>query len=146
LRTIVDRVEIEPRPNPRITSITLQDGEEVRADYYVSALQFDLLLKLLPAEATAGMDYFENLKKLELSPIVGIHLWYDRPIECPDALCLLDRRSDWIFNKTRNFNLPNKDTTYLSVVISADRELTDMPKEEIYALVRREVEEALPEA
>jgi squalene-associated FAD-dependent desaturase len=142
-RAIVDRLHVE---DGRVTGITLQSGEEAQADCYVSALQFDLLLKLLPPEVTEGAPYFENLKRLELSPIVGVHVWFDRPLDCPDALALLDRRTDWIFNKTKNFGLPESEGTYLSMVVSADRELTALPKEEIYARVLEEVRACLPEA
>lgn len=145
LKTIVDQIQIEGGASGRVTGITLMDGEEIRADYYVSALQFDLLLKLLPPEVTAGVPYFENLKRLELSPIVGVHLWFDRPLDCPHALALLDRETHWIFNKTKNFDLPDTQRTYLSMVISASPRLAAMPKEEILALVLEEVRACLPE-
>jgi squalene-associated FAD-dependent desaturase len=145
LKTIVDTVEVEGGAEGRITGLTLMNGERVEADYYISALQFDLLLKLLPAEVTEGVPYFENLKQIELSPIVGIHFWFDRRIECPDALAILDRESDWIFNKNRNFDASEEKGTYLSVVISASREIAAMPKETLEALVLEEVRACLPE-
>lgn len=142
LRTIVDRVEVR---DGRVAGVILNDGERVEADHYVSALQFDLLLKMLPLEATRGVPYFENLKQIEFSPIIGVHLWFDRPIDCPECIALLDRRTDWIFNKTRNFDLPADRGTYLSLVISADRELAAMPKEEVMARALADVHECLPE-
>ena len=81
----------------------LQSGERLQADAYVSALQFDLLLKLLPPEVKNGVPYWENLSKIELSPIAGVQIWFDREIDCPPALALLDRKTEWIFNKTKNF-------------------------------------------
>ena len=104
LRSTVDAIEFEGGPNGRVAGMTLQNGERLTADTYVSALQFDLLLKLLPAEITSGVPYWENLRGIELSPIMGVHLWFDRPIDCPPALAILDRPTEWIFNKTSLFD------------------------------------------
>lgn len=142
LKTTVDRVEVR---DGRVVGVILNNGERVEADYYVSALQCDLLLKILPQEVTRGIPYFENLKQIEFSPIIGVHLWFDRTIDCPECVALLDRRIDWIFNKTRNFDLPPDRGTYLSLVISADRELAAMPKEEVMARTLADVHDCLPE-
>ncbi|MCX6381541.1 MAG: hydroxysqualene dehydroxylase HpnE [Armatimonadetes bacterium] len=142
-RTIVDSVEVEGN---HIASITLQNGAVVTADYYVSALQFDLLLKILPAHLTEGVPYFENLKKMELSPLAGVHIWFDRPIECPPALALLDRETEWIFNKTKTWSLPQGAGTYLSMVISASHRFAKTPKEELLRIVLADVRAALPTA
>lgn len=146
LRTIVDQIHIEGGANGRVTGVTLMDGERVEADYYVSALQCDLLLKLLPPAVTAGIPYFENLKQIELAPILGVHLWFDRKLDCPEALSLLDRETEWIFNKTKNFDLPDTGTTYLSMVISASYRYKDLSKEEILTRVLADVRACVPDA
>lgn len=143
LREHVDAVEYDAASN-RIAGLRLVDGMHVCADLYVSALQFDLLLKLLPERATAGNPYFEQLRGLRFSPIVGVHLWFDRPIDCPQALALLDRESDWIFNKNANFDRPEGERAYLSVVISANRTLADLPKEQVLERVLADVHACLP--
>lgn len=129
-----------------IQKVVLQSGEALEADWFVSAVQFDLLLKLVPETVQGDSAFWDGIGRLEVSPIVGIHLWFDREIECPECLAVLDRRSQWIFNKTRNFGLPGEAGTYLSVVISADRELTAMSAERILQIVIEDVRECLPEA
>jgi zeta-carotene desaturase len=143
MRTIVQEIRFA---KGRVAGLLLSDGATVTADYYVSALQFDLLLKLLPPEVTAGVAYFENLKHLELAPLCGVHLWFDRPIDCPPALAILDRDTEWIFNKTQNFGLPPEQGTYLSIVISASHRFAQTAKEELLSRVVQEVRECLPEA
>jgi zeta-carotene desaturase len=145
-RTIVDRIHFEGGANGRVTGLTLLDGEPVVADYYISALQFDLLLKLLPPDVMAGVPYWENLNRIELSPIVGVHLWFDRPIGCPPALAVLDRTTEWIFNKTDLFALPQERGAYLSMVISASRPLAELPKTELTRRVLEDVRACLPDA
>ncbi len=160
LKTIVEKVHFD---EGRISAVSLQTGERLQADVYISALQFDLLLKLLPTDLKKGIPYWENMYQIELSPIAGVQIWFDREIDCPSALSLLDRKTEWIFNKTKNFsgldesngddgsqelpkNLIASPGTHLSMVLSASRPYAKMPKEELLALVLKDVEEALPEA
>ena len=148
LRTIVDEIEFaaDGAGLKRITGISLRDGMRLEADYYISALQFDLLLKLLPAEVTANVPYWQNLHGLELSPICGVHLWFDRPLDCPEALAVLDRETEWIFHKNRSFDMPEGAGSYLSIVISASHRLAGLPKEEILATVLADVHACLPDS
>jgi zeta-carotene desaturase len=142
-RTTVNAIHYQ---DGHVTGISLPDGEQVEADYYVSALQFDLLRKLLPAEATTDVAYFENLRQLELAPLLGVHLWFDRAFDCPPALALLDRETEWVFNKTKNFDLPQSQGTYLSTVISASRRYVGLSQEEILERTLADIRTSLPGA
>ncbi len=146
LRTIADRFHFSAEVPHRMTGVSLLDGTLLQADAYISALQFDLLLKLLPEEITAGVPYWQNLHGLELAPICGVHLWFDRPLDCPPALAVLDRETEWIFHKNRNFDAPDDSPSYLSIVISASHRLTALPKEEILARVLADVHACLPDS
>lgn len=145
-RTTVGTIEFVGGPNGRVTGFTLVDGERIEADYYVSALQFDLLLKQLPADITVGEPYWENLRSIELAPILGVSLRFDRPVDCPPALAILDRPTEWIFNKSRHYGLPENEGTLLSMVISASHRFEGMPKEELIEQVLQDVRACLPEA
>jgi squalene-associated FAD-dependent desaturase len=143
LKTTVNEMHFD---GGRISHLALTDGETIKTDYYVSGLQCDLLLKMLPSHISESDPYFANLRKVELVPIIGVHLWFDREIDCPAAISLLDRESDWIFNKTKNFGLNSQGGTYLSVVISAPGELEQWPKGKVIAHVLEDVRAAVPEA
>jgi squalene-associated FAD-dependent desaturase len=145
LKSIVDKVDVTASDPITIQGITLQNGESLTADYYICALQSDLLLKLLPASMTGIDPYWEGIRHIELSPIIGVHLWFDRVIECPEALALLDRETEWIFNKTLNFDDESASGTYLSAVISASRRYAEVSREDILARVLADVHESLPE-
>jgi zeta-carotene desaturase len=148
LKTMVDKLQFEVDGNGKsyLKSVSLQNRERLTAEYYVSALQHDLLLKLLPSVVTTGVPYWEQMRDIELSPIIGVHLWFDRVIECPEALATLDRETEWIFNKNLNFDLGNDKPTYLSAVISATHRYANTPKEKILARVLEDVRACLPEA
>ena len=105
-----------------------------------------LLLKALPPEVTTSTPYFENLRQIKTAPLAGIHLWFDRHFDCPPALALLDRETEWIFNKSQNWSLPQEQGTYLSMVISASHRFAKTPKEEIVRTVLEDVRSAIPGA
>lgn len=144
LRTIVEEIDFTTEPTPCVAGIVLRDGTRLEADYYISALQFDLLLKLLPEQVTTNAPYWQNLNGLELSPICGVHLWFDRLLDCPEALAVLDRETEWIFHKNLTFDLPKEAGSYLSIVISASHRLAGLPKEEILARILADVHACLP--
>ena len=93
------------------------NGERRSADFYVNAL---------PEHP------------FDVSPITGIHLWFDRKVtELPHGT-LLDRTIQWFFNKNGG--------RYLQLVVSASRSLLEMPRAEVIELASRELTEFLPAA
>ena len=87
-------------------------GQLHTADHYICALPFERLEAVgLPAPA------------LDHSPITGVHLWFDREVTTLPHATLLGRTMQWMFNKDRG--------RYLQLVVSASRDLTDVPRSEI---------------
>ncbi len=123
LRTPVERFNAE---QGRIRSVTVA-GQEIQADYYVSALPFERV-------AAAGLDI--DVAGFEHSPITGIHLWFDRPVVDLPHATLLERTIQWMFNK--------KDGRYVQLVVSASRGLVEMPRADVIALAVRELAEFFP--
>jgi squalene-associated FAD-dependent desaturase len=111
------------------------DGEPLRADWFISAVPFDRLLDLLPAEVVEAHAYFANLRRLETSPITSVHLWYDRPVLDLPHVVLIDSVGQWVFN--RGEVAPGE--FYVQVVVSAARQFRGLGHEE----VRRRMVEAL---
>ena len=71
-----------------------------------------------------------------IRPITGVHLWFDRTITQLPHATLLDRTIQWVFNKSAG--------RYLQVVVSASRSLSEMPRNDVIALVLRELAEFFP--
>ncbi len=40
-------------------------------------------------------------QELESAPIVGVHIWYDRPVMDDEFIAVLDSPIQWVFNVTR---------------------------------------------
>ena len=126
-RSTVDRIQIE---NGTVRSV-IAGGEELRGDFYISALPFERMATVAPG---LGLD----LTGFEHSPITGIHLWFDRPITDLPHATLLDRTIQWMFNKSEG--------RYVQLVVSASRSLETLPRAEVIALAQRELAEFFPPA
>ena len=87
-------------------------GQPVNADYSICALPFERLEAL-------GLE----APRLEHSPIIGVHLWFDREITTLPHATLLDRTMQWMFNKSGG--------RYLQLVVSASRDLTNLSRNDI---------------
>lgn len=132
----------------RLECLRLRNGEEIRADYFISALPPDALAGAVAGVvgevARARWPQLEAWKALEWSPIAGIHLWFDRAVtDLPHAI-VVGRSIQWIFNKSGSAQAGEPAGQYLQVVISASRALMTMRREEILDLVRRELAEIFP--
>ncbi len=130
----------------RIAGAVLDDGSEVAADVYISALPHDALLAILPPELVAAEPVFAGLRNLRTSPITGVHLWLDREVTVEPFLALLDRTTQWVFNKTRLYGQTAEKGQYLQLVISASYHMVERGRQEIIDQCWAELREALPAA
>jgi squalene-associated FAD-dependent desaturase len=124
-RAAVSRVAIEGN---RVTGVISGDQTHT-ADSYVCAVPFERITAILP-------DYPLDLSSFEHSPITGIHLWFDRSVTDLAHATLLDRTIQWMFNKDHG--------RYVQLVVSASRDLTEMPRADVIAMAVRELAEFFP--
>jgi squalene-associated FAD-dependent desaturase len=124
-KSSVESVRIE---NGKVQAVQV-NGEELKADAYVSSVPFERAGALFP-ELNLDLSAFQH------SPITGIHLWFDRPVVDLPHATLLDRTIQWMFNKSEG--------RYVQLVVSASRSLTPMPRQEVIDLAIRELTEFFP--
>ncbi len=121
-------------------------GEDIRADYAILATPFNGVEKLLPdtPDLAALRD---QLRRLESSPITGIHLWFDREITPLEHAVLLERTIQWMFQKSKIL-ATRKDSaqngSYLELVVSASKTLVEKSRAEIIEMAVRELAEFFP--
>ncbi len=139
----------------RVAGVVLDNGQQMTADFYVAAVPHDVLPALLPPAVVEREPAFVNLRHLRSAPITGVHLWFDRAIMTDPFLTLLDRTTQWIFNKSRLCGAPaqspeangaSADGQYLQLVISASYDLVSRSRQEIIELCCRELAEVFPAA
>ena len=111
----------------RVNGARFGDGLCATARWFVIALPFENAQELLPGDYSA----FRH------SPIVGIHLWFDRPVTEEPFAALLGRTIQWAFRKPG-------DAGYVQCVVSAARALLPLGRKEIVELAVRELAEFFP--
>lgn len=124
----------------RLAALELRSGERIEAEEFVLAVPHYRVRALLP-KTLADRPELRKLDELETSPITSVHLWFDRPIMDQPHAVLIDRLSQWIFNRSILNTRPRRPEAgyYYQVVISASRELSDMTAGETIDAVRREI-------
>ena len=122
---------------------------EFTSDAVILAAPFDVTAKLMPP-GFATHDGSATTDALETSPIVGIHLWFDRQISELDHAVLLDRTIQWMFHKSRiQSEVRGGDSTggsYVELVVSSAKTLVNLSKNEIVDLAVHELREFFPAA
>jgi len=120
----------------RVTALRLGDGTTLPAAHFISTVPFDRLDKLVTDAMRAADARLRRLRELEVSPIIGIHLFFDRPrnvIPVPHA-ALTDSPLHWVFDKG----------DHLHGVISGAHALVDKPADEIAQLAVAEIHRHFP--
>jgi len=120
-----------------VSSLRLDDGTTFEGDYYIAAIPFDRLLKILPAEL-GRQPPFADIGKLRVSPITSIHLWFDRPVMPEPFVTSANQTIQWVFNKG------TATTYYLQVVISASHDLASRSQQDIIMMCKNELSDLIP--
>jgi squalene-associated FAD-dependent desaturase len=114
----------------------LSDGDRISGDAFVLAVP--------PAESARILD--EPDPELGTSPIVSVHLWFDRELLPFPLAALLDSDVHWVFDRGRlTGHLPERGQ-YLTVVSSGVPELMDVRGRELVDVMRDELTDRFGEA
>ncbi|HET9477685.1 MAG TPA: FAD-dependent oxidoreductase, partial [Dehalococcoidia bacterium] len=120
------------------------EGEEITADAYVLALTPDRLLEALPP-ALNDAPFFSRARRLAWSPIVNVHMWYDRRVWAADFAAFLNTPLQWAFNKSKLWGQEGSGQ-YIDISLSGAHDFIDRPGQEIVDLFRKEMDALFPAA
>ncbi len=73
--------KINTSPSGEVSSLSMSDGTEVEADYYVSAVPVDIFKKLTPP-SWSSVPFFRQVRALQGVPVINLQIWFDRRISC----------------------------------------------------------------
>lgn len=124
----------------RVKTLAMRQGEPLESDWYLSAVPFDRLLDLLPADLLEREPYFGNLRNLESSPITSVHCWFDRSATDLPHIVLMDSVGQWVFNRGEVAS----GEWYLQVVVSAARQFRGLGHDEVERTVVDELRRLFP--
>jgi zeta-carotene desaturase len=106
-----------------VTGVRLSGGETLNADAVVLATNHHAARRLISDDAAAADPRFGGLDRLESVPILGAHLWFDRPVMRHSHAALIGGPLQWLFRKDREGRAVHG-------VISAARDWVDVPRDE----------------
>ena len=123
----------------QVTGVVTANGF-VDAAAVVSAVPFDRLHKLVSTTVREADTRLQNLGRFEVSPILGVHLWFDRPVMTLPHLVLVDAGVHWLFNKGTD----SDGRQHVHAVISAADDWMGLPEQQIAEKVVADIHRALP--
>ena len=121
--------------------VLLADGERLPADRVILALP--------PGRAReAAPGALPQDPGLGASPILNVHVWYDRPVMDERFVAVLDSPAQWIFNRTAMAGpaAPGGPGQHLAVSVSGAREEVLEPKPALVERFTAELAALLPAA
>ncbi len=118
--------------------LDLDDGTRIEADAVVLALPPGRTRQACPAALPTDPGLGE-------SPIVNVHLWYDRPVLDRTILAVVDSPVQWMFNRTAitGEGAPGQ---HIALSLSAARAEMGVPRGDLAHAMDREVRALLPAA
>ena len=116
-------------------------GEQLEADAVIVAVPHDRAAGLLPEGALRDRD---RLARLGSSPIVNLHVCYDRPVLEHEFAAAVDSPVQFVFDRTESSGVTSGQC--LAVSLSAADEEIEMPVEELRARFLPALAELLPAA
>jgi zeta-carotene desaturase len=121
------------------TGVTLTTGENIDADAVILATNRHTLRKWVGEERADKDARFAHLDEIEDVPILGVHLWYDRPVLKESHAALIEGPLQWLFRK-------DDAGTAVHGVISAARAWAGRPKDESLAAFTQQIRSTFKEA
>jgi hydroxysqualene dehydroxylase len=123
-------------------------GATVRTESRVSSLEeieADAIVVAVPPRESARL-LGEPEPALEDSPIVSVHLWFDRPLLDPPLAALLDSDAHWVFDRGALTGSRPAHGQYLTVVSSGVPELLEVRGRELVERITGQLGERLGRA
>lgn len=117
---------VDVRLGTKVTSVA---PDALPTDHVVLAVPPDVAERLLPADSVALEPGWAA--RLGSSPIVNLHVVYDRRVLDEPFLAAIDSPLQWVFDRTAQSGLT--DGQYIAVSLSAADELIDVPVAELRA-------------
>lgn len=125
----------------RVAGVVTADGAE-RFDATVCALPPWDVAPLLPPEWSAR-EPFASLGALQPSPIINLHLWFERPVADFAFAAFIDSDLQWVFNRSRLDLRPEDGGQHLVVSLSGADDLMALDKNELANLLVPQLRRAL---
>src|SRR5206468_1754179 len=123
-----------------VTGVMLQSSEMITVDAVVLATNLHAALRIVGDEWSQRDPRFRLLDQLQTVPILGAHLWFDRPVIRESHAAMISPGApglQWLFRK-------DADGRAVHGVISASREYVGQEKDELLPGFESQIRSTLP--
>ena len=127
-----------------VCHLELRDGRRLTAAAYVSALPPHGLFPLLPIAVRRSVPALGGIEGLASSPIVSVHVWFDRPLLPMPFVGFVGTDTHWAFNRDVISGRTDREGGYLTFVISGARAIVDHDNDVIVARTLADLRRLLP--
>jgi squalene-associated FAD-dependent desaturase len=121
----------------KVVEAATQDGQTIPVDAVVMATNHHTLSQWIPPDLFAADKRFTGLDQLQSVPILGAHLWLDRPVLDVSHLALVDGPLQWLFRK-------DAEGRVVHGVISAARDWLNVPREQALKMFADQIGKMFP--
>lgn len=122
-RTKVHSLKIDEH---KAIGVNLGRDEHLACDAVIVATGPNDALRLLPREWQSH-PFFERVSRLDLRPIVNVHLWYDRPVLPRPMVGVVRSPLQWLFDLTALYSKPSGEGYHIAISLSAAEEWMALP-------------------
>ena len=127
-----------------LTSVKVASVRPAAAGWEVDGRRFDQVVSAVPPDVASRILPLSRPFSLGTSPIVNLHVVYDRKVLDEPFLAAIDSPLQWVFDRTRQSGLTHGQ--YIAVSLSAADDLIDVPVAELRARMVPALEALLPAA
>ena len=125
-----------------VAGVRLKEGETIPCSALILAVPSYRAPALLPA-VLRETGYMAPAASIPLSPIVSVHLWFEKEVMPQEILGVIGRRIQWVFNRRKISHEKGHEQGrggHLSAVISAAHAMVDMGNDELIRIVLEDLE------
>ncbi|MBI3189145.1 MAG: oleate hydratase [Ignavibacteriales bacterium] len=126
-------------------------GKFIKAGHIICAVPYFALPGLLPDDVKR-IEPFTHIDKIKSSPIVSIHLWFEKEFIEEDFVGLVRMKLQWIFNRRKiigssanSWSPPAGGLQLISAVISGAHEEVKLSKDELVSLALNDINKIFTE-
>jgi len=127
-----------------VAGVELGNRKHFGASAYVAALPHQSLFRILP-RAMQEERPFDALPRFQTSPIISVHLWFEKPFTNRAFVGLIGKRVQWVFNKRKISGSADGKPFYISAVISGAHEFVELSRNDLIWLALQDLQAAFPE-
>ena len=138
------RVESLATTDDNTLEVRLSNGATLRSRAVVSCLAPNVLNRILPKHDPRLVRIRYSLDAIEYSPIVAVHIWYERPVMNERVTAFVDLDVQWVFNDSALRRSVSENSQHIVVSLSGAEEWIAMSKNEILNRIQAAMQIAFP--